>query len=349
MRRWLAVAAAVLTCLALGGGPVAGQAPSASPPVAMTAPTAVTGTLSLYPMSIYAASTIRSTNPDDPLHPRDATFGPRWVTMTTDDPRVSGARTFDWNQDRWGDVANGPAALVQWGTARIENAGGTWEGEGSGVYSSDRGDIIASWYKGSGVHAGLGYFELLTGRMSPYTIRGLIFEGDPPDLAAIPPVMGPAPSPNVPPTSPPVPVPTPAATAIGPISVTAGTSEYTVVDFDTSTFAGIVTSNDPRSGGEFLAPAWTLRFVVPPGYDYGMGPQWGASRITNTGGAWQGSCSGVYDTSGDAFACWYRGTGGYAGLGYFELIIRSDWFGPTAGEVTTGNFGMIFPGEPPTP
>jgi hypothetical protein len=345
MRRWLAAAAAVLTCLALGGVPVAGQAPSAPPAEAIAAPTAVTGTFYLPIMSFAATTESFAADPDDTMHPRDADFDANGVT--TDDPRVGGSRTFHWNQDRWGDIQSGAAALVQWGTARIDNPGGSWEGTGSGVYSSDRGDIIAIWYQGSGGYAGLGYFELVTAQ-GPFMIRGLIFAGEPPALTDIPPVTGPAPSPNVPPTLAPIPVPTPTAIAYGPMSVTTGTSAYTVVDLETNTFAGIVTSNDPRSGGEFLAPSWTLDFVQLPGLDYGMGPQWGPSRLTNAGGAWQGACSGVYDGS-DALACWYRGTGGYAGLGYFELIIRSDYFGPTGEAVTTGNFGLIFPGAPPTP
>jgi hypothetical protein len=349
MRNLGAAGAAVSLCLALGGVPALGQSPSAAPTASGSAPmpAAVSGTLSLYYMSFLAATTLRSADPADTLHPRDATFGPQGVSATTTDPRVSGARTYHWNQDRWGAVADGPLALIQWGTARIENAGGAWEGKGSGVYSTDRGDIIAVWYKGSGGYAGLGYFELLTGHQQ-LTIRGLIFAGDPPDLSGIAPVTGPAPSPNVPPAPTTIPMPTPTAIAYGPVSVTTGTSEYTVVDLESNTFAGIVTSDDPRSSGEYLAPGWTLDFVQLPGYDYGMGPQWGPSRLANAGGTWQGACSGVYDGS-DAFACWYRGTGGYAGLGYFELIVRSDWFGPTGGAVTTGNFGLIFPGDPPTP
>ena len=65
-----------------------------------------------------------------------------------------------------------------WGTARLENAGGAWEGTGSGVYSSDRGDIIAFWYRGTGGYAGLSYFELWTGS-DPWKIRGQILPGDP--------------------------------------------------------------------------------------------------------------------------------------------------------------------------
>jgi hypothetical protein len=268
-------------------------------------------------------------------------------TVTTDDPRVSGTTTADpWSLRSWGsDPAE--SATVQWGTLRLENAGGAWEGTGSGVYSSDRGDIVASWYRGTGGYAGLGYFELRTGK-APDTVRGLIFHGDPPNLAGLPPVTGVAPSPNVPASRTPVPSPMPTAIAYGPVSVVTGTSEYTVVDLEGNSFAGNVAADDPRVSGEFLAPSWTLDFVALPGYDYPMGPQWGPSRITNASGAWDGACSGVYDGS-DAFACWYRGTGGYAGLGYFELIARSDYFGPTGGVVTTGNFGQVFPGDPPTP
>lgn len=320
-------------------------APSESPAAATATP--VSGTMTLYYMSFDGATTAFATNPDDSLHPRDAAFGPAGVTVSTDDPRVSGSRTFHWNQDRWGDVDNGPIAGVQWGTGTIENDGGTWEGTGSGVFSPDRGDIIAAWYRGSGGYAGLGYFELLTGGQ-PWTIRGLIFPGDPPDLGAIPLVTAPQPSPNIDVIDTPAPLPVAEAAAYGPLSVTAGTSVYTVVDLETSTFAGIATSNDPRTGGEFLAPAWTLRFEQVPGDDFGIGTQWGPSRLTNAGGAWNGACSGVYDGS-DAFACWYKGTGGYAGLGYFELVIRSDYFGPIPGEVSTGAFGMVFPGDPPTP
>lgn len=36
-------------------------------------------------------------------------------------------------------------ALVQWSTPRLENAGGAWEGTRSGVFCTDRGDIIAVW------------------------------------------------------------------------------------------------------------------------------------------------------------------------------------------------------------
>ena len=101
-------------------------------------------------------------------------------TMRTDDPRVSGTHTSGaWNVDWWGEADLSSGALVQWGTPRLENAGGTWEGTGSGVYSSDRGDTIAFWYRGIGGYAGLAYFEMWTGQ-EPWEIQGQIFPGDPP-------------------------------------------------------------------------------------------------------------------------------------------------------------------------
>ena len=323
-------------------GPIATAPPSptASPaPTAAAEVTPVGGTATCPTWDPGSGTTVA----DGYQEFRDGTLE---CTVTASDPRVSGAeRGSPWSTNMWGKTDN--VAMVQWGTLRLENAGGAWEGTGSGVYSSDRGDIVASWYRGTGGYAGLGYFELRTGE-APDTVRGLIFHGDPPNLAGLPPVTGAAPSPNVPASGTPVPSPMPTAIAYGPVSVVTGTSEFTVVDLESNTFAGNVATDDQRVSGEFLAPSWTLDFVTLPGYDYPIGPQWGPSRITNARGAWEGACSGVYDGS-DAFACWYRGSGGYAGLGYFELIARSDYFGPTWGVVTTGNFGQVFPGDPPTP
>jgi hypothetical protein len=104
--------------------------------------------------------------------------------VRTDDPRVTGTEIAPWNQDLWGTYEEGTrmpvsGAAVQWGTARLESDGGAWEGTGSGVWSSDRGDIIAFWYQGTGAYEGLSYFELWTGRYEPWKIQGQIFPGDP--------------------------------------------------------------------------------------------------------------------------------------------------------------------------
>jgi hypothetical protein len=119
-----------------------------------------------------------TTDPDGTMHVRGDYHAGR-CTLTTDDPRVSGLRSSTWNIDLWGNPDAGQWALVQWGTQRLENAAGAWEGRATGVGSSDRGDFIVNWYKGTGDYAGLSYFELWTGQ-EPWKIQGQIFPGDPP-------------------------------------------------------------------------------------------------------------------------------------------------------------------------
>ena len=110
-------------------------------------------------------------------HFRDGVFT---CTMDMSDPRVSGTHTTtSWSADVWG-TGPGDWELVQWAEVRLENDGGTWEGRLAGVASLPRpGDIIASWYRGTGDYAGLSYFEQWTGP-GPWTVQGLIFPGEPP-------------------------------------------------------------------------------------------------------------------------------------------------------------------------
>jgi hypothetical protein len=288
---------------------------------------------------------------DGVQHARGATFV---VQDSVNDPRVSGTAAATWNKDSWGTADQGQAAAVQWGTERIENAGGAWEGKATGVYSTDRGDIVAAWYTGTGGYAGLGYFRLSTsadltaGVTRSWKIRGLVFPGDPPSLGDIPPVTGPMPSPNVSPVPTAPPAPAASAIAYGPTSVVTGSSDFTFYEPDFGAFAAVVTTNDARVSGAFLARPWTMRFAPFPGQELGIGTQWGSGRLENADGTWQGVASGVYDDGGDIVATWYKGTGAYAGMSYFELVTRNDLFGPVT-ELGYGNFGLIFPGDPPTP
>jgi hypothetical protein len=120
-----------------------------------------------------------TTDADGTQHVRDG-HSPNGCTLVTDDARVSGHRTSTWNMDLWADPTTGTGALVEWGTPRLENAGGTWQGRATSVASlPGRGDFMVNWYKGTGDYTGLGYFELWTG-VEPWTIQGQIFPGDPP-------------------------------------------------------------------------------------------------------------------------------------------------------------------------
>ncbi len=60
--------------------------------------------------------------------------------------------------------------------------------------------------------------------------------------------------------------------------------------------------------------------------DNGSGVQWASVRLENDGGAWEGRVLGVASLPGrgDIMVFWYKGTGGYEGLSYFELITGSE-------------------------
>jgi hypothetical protein len=267
-------------------------------------------------------------------------------TQMTSDARVSAQEQGTWNVTNWGGPSPFGGARVEWGTSTLAN---DWAGKYSGIYTPDRGEIIVTWYKGVRDYAGLGYFQVRytfggTQTDRPAKVRGMIFSGDPPDLTGIPPVTGPVPSPNVDVVPTPDPSPPTDAIAYGAATETRGTSAYTVVDLETGVFAGIETANDPRVTGTFMTSGWILNFDSS-----GVGTQWGPSRIENDGGVWQGVCSGIYDTSGDVFACWYKGTGGYAGLAFFDLVAINSMLGPVSEAPAAGDWGLIFPGDPPTP
>ncbi len=74
-------------------------------------------------------------------------------TEVTDDRRASGAGTFHLNIDASGDLG------FEWGTARIENANGAWEGSCSGASWSDReASDMTCWLAGSGGYEGFTYY-----------------------------------------------------------------------------------------------------------------------------------------------------------------------------------------------
>ena len=76
----------------------------------------------------------------------------------------------------------------------------------------------------------------------------------------------------------------------------------------------------------------------------GSGPRWGPHRVENSGGAWEGTCSGTASYSGGdaAWSCWLIGSGAYAGYSYFYSASGSD---QEPGDVR----GVIVPCPPPNP
>lgn len=74
------------------------------------------------------------------------------------------------------------------------------------------------------------------------------------------------------------------------------------------------------------------------------GPRWGAYRLENADGAWDGPCSGAaWDTGdGGAWSCQLTGSGAYDGYSYLFLATTSD---PGIDDVR----GVIVPGPLPSP
>ena len=180
----LAACAAGASPTPLPASPVPASPPSvtvATPtptPMPTTTPVASPTPLSYGPVTLVTGTgtcpvlnPVWTTDPDGTQHLRDLSVE---CIEENNDPRVSGTHTATWSMDVWEGAAG-----VQWGTARLENAGGAWEGPLSGVYSAERGDTIMIWYTGTGGYHGLAYFELWTGQ-EPWQIQGQIFPGEPP-------------------------------------------------------------------------------------------------------------------------------------------------------------------------
>jgi hypothetical protein len=75
-----------------------------------------------------------------------------------------------------------------------------------------------------------------------------------------------------------------------------------------------ITTTDPRLNGENLVTVnLNFKLVDPP--VFGTGPMWGKFRISNAGGAWEGSWNGVRDENGYSYFRFVgKGLGGYAGM-----------------------------------
>lgn len=117
-----------------------------------------------------------TSDPDGTRHTRDMTV--RCVD-TVNDPRVSGTYTGSWNQDSYGEYGV-DATIPVWGKVRMENAGGGWDGQVSGISIGGGKAELVIWWTGTEGYAGLGYWEHITGHQWPFAIEGVIFPGPPP-------------------------------------------------------------------------------------------------------------------------------------------------------------------------
>jgi hypothetical protein len=104
----------------------------------------------------------------------------------------------------------------------------------------------------------------------------------------------------------------------------------------------ITSTDDVRVSGTHTSTDWQADWWGDMAAPRGQLVQWATVRLENDGGAWEGRLTGVASVPdvGDIIEIWYTGTGGYAGLSYFEQWTEAD---PWQLQ------GLIFPGDPPTP
>jgi len=152
--------------------------PTASPtPTLIASPIAYgLGTVVQGTESCTATPGKSTTDADGMIHVRDGVIE---CTATSNDPRVSGTSRYTWNLD-----GTGSSFAVQWGTGRITNAGGSWDGTFSAAYNDSTGDVLYAWFKGAGGYAKLSY--VMWERLAPaevswtYPVQGMIYPGSPP-------------------------------------------------------------------------------------------------------------------------------------------------------------------------
>jgi pyrimidine-specific ribonucleoside hydrolase len=242
---------------------------------------------------------------------------------TMNDPRVAGTGAITANADQYGTL--GP----QWGTYRLENAQGAWEGRWTGAaWDSGNAVNVTGWLVGSGDYKGYTYFLHVWGA-NDLQVEGILFKGPQPTTA-------------------PTPASVPSTGGTGPAHV-AGTAtsslttpftqtqEGDITQFRGGIISGTDTMDDPRVSG-----TETVHLSVD-GYGTDVGTEWATSRLVNAGGAWVGRCSGGAWAAGgaSAVACWLVGSGGYTGYTYYVSNSTSG----SSGVIE----GIIFPGSPPKP
>ncbi len=173
--------------------------------------------------------------------------------------------------------------------------------------------------------------------------------------ATPPPAASSTPAPAATPSPSPEPTPTPSPRSWGDTVFVTGTQRCLASAGKVTTDASGETHlrdgtlwcmnevNDPRVSGKFTG---TFAF---DGWGAGANQafvQWGTVRLENDGGAWVGHYSGAFTPdTGDLVTFWLEGTGGYAGLSYFEWAVMPISLGPVGFPVV----GLIFPGSPPEP
>jgi len=96
-------------------------------------------------------------------------------TDTMSDPRVTGTGSLLLTIDEYGTVG------TEWGTYRLENAGGAWEGPVAGAgWGGGEAGTVSGWLPGSGSYEGYTYYIRVRSSGLQTELSGVIYPGSPP-------------------------------------------------------------------------------------------------------------------------------------------------------------------------
>lgn len=127
----------------------------------------VTGTMSFSPVENGTETKVGNVT-----QLRGLVFTGAW---TMNDPRVNATGTARLSVDEYTNV------YPEWGTMRLENANGAWEGTVTGGgWNGGETTNFSGWLVGSGAYAGYTYYVHYWGSGYSYLAEGIIFQGSPP-------------------------------------------------------------------------------------------------------------------------------------------------------------------------
>jgi hypothetical protein len=95
------------------------------------------------------------------------------------DPRVDGTVTFAFSIDAYG------AAASEWGTMKVENKTGSWDGPCTGgTWTEGDGIAWSCWLTGGGAYDGYTYYKQSSKELGDKFLEvvGVVYPGEPPNL-----------------------------------------------------------------------------------------------------------------------------------------------------------------------
>ncbi|NJD27695.1 MAG: hypothetical protein FIA92_05305 [Chloroflexi bacterium] len=296
-RGWLAAAAviAVAAIVIVGGyglfnlggqaGPAAGPTPTPTAPA--PSPTATAGAdMATGTQSCATTTEGVTTTVNEVVQSRGEVLE---CTNTSSDPRLAGAATIGYNWDEHPD-----GLWLGWGTAELQNEGGTWSGRYAVTSTSTAGAMeFDSLWGGSDGYEGLEVLNHVRITSRYTTIRSWVLE------------VGPA------------------LTGTERCTTTTSGREFSVGDV--TAYRGVRVTCTDRMDDPRVSGTTKLEFSIDMRADESA-DMWGGITLTNELGSWEGFFFGTVDagyTTHHAQSL-LRGTGEYEGLLYRLEMVSPD-------------------------